>query len=58
MKLRVQVQQTWQSLSRRERRILRTFLILLLGANRVMLASQAKPAADFRVIVKTVKVYR
>ena len=35
-----------------------TFPTLLPGANRVMLASQAKPAADFRVIVKTVKVYR
>ena len=35
-----------------------TFPTLLPGANRVMLASQAKPAANFRVIVKTVKVYR
>ena len=35
-----------------------TFPTLSPGANRVMLASQAKPAADFRVIVKTVKVYR
>ena len=35
-----------------------TFPTLLPGANRVTLASQAKPAADFRVIVKTVKVYR
>ena len=31
---------------------------LVPGANRVMLTSQAKPAANFRVIVKTVKVYR
>jgi len=35
-----------------------TFPTLLPGANRVTLASQAQPAADFRVIVKTVKVYR
>ena len=35
-----------------------TFPTLLPGANRVMLTSQAKPAADFRVIVKAVKVYR
>ena len=35
-----------------------TFPTLLPGANRVTLASQAKPAADFRVIVKAVKVYR
>jgi hypothetical protein len=35
-----------------------TFPTLLPGANRVTLASQAKPAADFRVVLKTVKVYR
>ena len=35
-----------------------TFPTLLPGANRVTLASQAKPAAAFRVVVKTVKVYR
>ena len=35
-----------------------TFPTLLPGANRVTLASQAQPAADFRVVVKTVKVYR
>ena len=35
-----------------------TFPTLLPGANRVTLASQAQPTADFRVIVKTVKVYR
>ena len=34
------------------------FPSLMPGANQVMLASQEKPAADFRVIVKTVKVYR
>ncbi|NUQ66290.1 MAG: hypothetical protein HUU20_27835 [Pirellulales bacterium] len=35
-----------------------TFPTLVPGANRVTLASQTQPAADFRVIVKTVKVYR
>ncbi len=34
------------------------FPTLVPGANRVTLASQTQPAADFRVIVKTVKVYR
>jgi hypothetical protein len=35
-----------------------TFSTLLPGANQVTLASQAQRAADFRVIVKSGKVYR